>query len=354
MGSDYSATVFSFPVSFRFRPTVASPVLSSPSGFPFSAFFHAWFPVRFIQLLSTQLSVCFLSRFLASLPQLFHKCLISAFASSFSSAFRIFIRSASDPLLSLCIFLSLFLPSSPYSGYSVLRFPLSPLFFPFFRFVSSAPSGCLVLGFLFVSFRPSRFRSHSCSTGAYLMLSLSVFSSLLPLSFVCFRFRFQLLSFLFLLFLFFPFLPLSGYSGVSFLLSLPGFPLLFHPVSRTSDLILSTQLSVSFLSSFPTSLPQLFHRCLPFAFAFGIFQSTQLSFVRSAFLLTTQLPVSTFPFIRLPLTVVPSVPIYPPSARLFPCLLSALVLSMLHLPFSGFLFCHTAATSVPCPLPFGS
>ena len=33
----------------------------------------------------------------------------------------------------------------------------------------------LVLGFLFVSFRPSRFRSHSCSTGASLLLSLSGF-----------------------------------------------------------------------------------------------------------------------------------------------------------------------------------
>ena len=32
-----------------------------------------------------------------------------------------------------------------------------------------------VLGFLFVSFRPSSFRSHSCSTSACLMLSLSAF-----------------------------------------------------------------------------------------------------------------------------------------------------------------------------------
>ena len=35
-----------------------------------------------------------------------------------------------------------------------------------------------VLGFLLVSFRPSQFRSRSCSTGAYLLLSLSAFSLL--------------------------------------------------------------------------------------------------------------------------------------------------------------------------------
>ena len=40
----------------------------------------------------------------------------------------------------------------------------------------------LVLGFLFVSFRPSLIRSHSCSSGAYLVLSLSVFP--LPIRFL--------------------------------------------------------------------------------------------------------------------------------------------------------------------------
>ena len=44
----------------------------------------------------------------------------------------------------------------------------------------------LVLGFLFVSFRPSPLRSHSCSTSAYLVLSLSVFSASLPVPFVPF------------------------------------------------------------------------------------------------------------------------------------------------------------------------
>ena len=41
---------------------------------------------------------------------------------------------------------------------------------------------------LFVSFHPSLIRSHSCSSGAYFKLSLSVFSASLPLSFVRFRF----------------------------------------------------------------------------------------------------------------------------------------------------------------------
>ena len=41
-----------------------------------------------------------------------------------------------------------------------------------------------------------------------------------------------------------------------------------------------TQLSVCFLSPFPDSLPQLFLRCFPRAFAFGLSPSNPLSFVR--------------------------------------------------------------------------
>ena len=41
-----------------------------------------------------------------------------------------------------------------------------------------------------------------------------------------------------------------------------------------------TQLPVFSLSSFPASLPQLFHRCLPSAFAFGLSPSNPLAFVR--------------------------------------------------------------------------
>ena len=62
---------------------------------------------------------------------------------------------------------------------------------------------------------------------------------------------------------------------------------------------------------------------------------------------------SLFPSSRFPLTVVLPVPIYPPSVCLFPCALPVLVLSMLHLPFTGFLLRHTAATATPLPRPFG-
>ena len=58
------------------------------------------------------------------------------------------------------------------------------------------------------------------------------------------------------------------------------FPLPFHPVSRVSLPFLSTRLSVCFLSSFPVSLPQLFHRCFPFALAFGL--SPHCRFLSSA------------------------------------------------------------------------
>ena len=94
-----------------------------------------------------------------------------------------------------------------------------------------------------------------------------------------FPFRFWLLGLCFFLSSFFPSLPHSGFSGAPFLLSLlwlsPFFPTWF-PVS--SFPVLCTRLSVSFLSSLPVSLPQLFHRCFPFAFAFGL--SPHLAFFR--------------------------------------------------------------------------
>jgi len=73
------------------------------------------------------------------------------------------------------LFLSLFFLSPPHSGFlsaplslSLLRFsPFFPTWFPMLSFP------VLVLGFLFVSFRPSSLRSHSCSTSACLLLSPS-------------------------------------------------------------------------------------------------------------------------------------------------------------------------------------
>ena len=137
-----------------------------------------------------------------------------------------------------------------------------------------------LLGFLFVSFRPSLIRSHNCSSGASLMLSLSGFP--LPIRFLSSAsLPVPATQPLFLPFLLFPASPHSCFSGAApppfgFL----AFPLPFHPVSRASLPFLSTQLSVCFLSSFPASLPQLFHRCFPHALAFGL--SPYFRFLSSA------------------------------------------------------------------------
>ena len=128
----------------------------------------------------TRLPVCFLSPFPDSLPQLFLRCFPCALAFGlfpFPSAFfrPLLFRFR---LLSLCFFLSSFFPFSP----SQWVFFGAPFRFRFFGFPRSfRPSfPCLlsrffVLGSLFVSFHPSRFRSHSCSTGASLLLSPSGF-----------------------------------------------------------------------------------------------------------------------------------------------------------------------------------
>ena len=127
----------------------------------------------------------------------------------------------------------------------------------------------LVLGFLFVSFHPSRFRSHSRSTGASLLLSLSGF----PLSF-CFlsstsvpvlTTQPSVLSFPF-----FPFSPDGGSSG-AFLLFRPACFHAFLPIPVLSFLHFFSPLAVSphsgYLNAltFSLSVPGLF----PFAFALG-------------------------------------------------------------------------------------
>ena len=221
-------------------------------------------------------TVGFLSPFLDSLPQLFLKCLPYAFAfglfpfnplSYQSLLFRFW-------LLGLCFFLSSFFLPPPHSGF--LSAPFRSRFFGFpHSFRPSFPcllSWFFVLGFLFVSFRPSRFRSHSCSTGASLLLSPSGF----PLSI-----RFLSSASLPVLttqplFLPFLFLPVSPSQRVFFgAASLPfsflASPLPFHLVSHVSLSFPRTRLPVCFLSSLPASLPQLFHRCFPYAFAFGLF-----------------------------------------------------------------------------------
>ena len=117
-----------------------------------------------------------------------------------------------------------------------------------------------------VSFRSTLLRSRSRSAGAHLSLSLKMslhgFRSLsIPLAL-----GLSLLSFCFFISSF-PLFPPH-----SWLFQLHGFafarrsPLSSSLVSRAFRPILSTLLSVCFLSSFPASLPQPFHRCFPFGF----------------------------------------------------------------------------------------
>ncbi len=66
--------------------------------------------------------------------------------------------------------------------------------------------------------------------------------------------------------------------------------------------------TVGFLSPFPDSLPQLFLRCLPYAFAFGLSPSDPLSFVRFSSGSGYSASASSFPFSScLRLTVASSV-----------------------------------------------
>ena len=186
----------------------------------------------------------------------------------------------------------------------------------------------------------------------------------------CFRFR-RLLPH-------FPFLSsgsalLLNYSALSFFLSVlpipasswlfPVLPSVFRlPAFRFSPAwfpMRSFRFSYSAFCLFPFVLPCLAPtaalqvltlrfrlRCFPLADPF--FRPSRLGSDYSDF------RFSLFPSPGLPLTVVMTVPIYPPSVCLFPCALPVLVLSMLHLPFSGSLARHTAATPAPSPLPFGS
>ena len=71
---------------------------------------------------------------------------------------------------------------------------------------------------------------------------------------------------------------------------------------------LRTRLPVCFLSSLPASLPQLFHRCFPYAFAFGLSPFDPFPFVRFSSGSYYSASVSSFPLSsRLRLTVASSV-----------------------------------------------
>ena len=124
-----------------------------------------------------------------------------------------------------------------------------------------------------VSFRPSQFRSRSRSTGAHPTFRFAASSRMLahafrPLSLSSgleLNYSASVSSFPFFHRLRFT----ACFLGFSVPLSLPCFPLLPGLGSRAFFPVLSTQLSVCFLSSFPASLPQPFHRCFPFGFLLG-------------------------------------------------------------------------------------
>ena len=154
-------------------------------------------------------------------------------------------------------------------------------------------------------------------------------------------FRFWLLSLCFFLSSFFPPPPHSGFLGAPLPLSLlwlsPFFPTWF-PVSSLP--VLRTRLSVCFLSSFPVSLPQPFHRCFPsfplslVRFFFGLFC------LLSAFFRPPQ-PASDYSAFCSFFSLLPVLPwqrflrcFFPLPSGLFPCLPSDSGTQLPAVPFS--------------------
>ena len=177
--------LFFFSLSSCLRLTVASSVLRI-------CFRFFGFP----RSLQPDLS-CFPSRFLYSALLLvsFHPSLIRSRSCSSGASLALSPSgfSASLPVpfvpfcsasgyLAFCFFLSAlhgsasqWLPRCAASTHASTVFPVRP------SLVSHALLPVLVLGFLFVSFRPSRFRSHSCSTGASLLFRFRFSSGLFRL-----------------------------------------------------------------------------------------------------------------------------------------------------------------------------
>ena len=135
-----------------------------------------------------------------------------------------------------------------------------------------------VLGFLMVSFRPALLRSRSCSTGDPLLVfppgPVPDFRILSSASVLASHYSASVSSFPPS-----PLLPHSGFRSSRLRSRFPGFPFLSGLISRAFLPGSRTRLSVCFLSSFLASLPQLFHECLPSAFAFGLFPFLPVSFV---------------------------------------------------------------------------
>ena len=197
LASHYSASVLPFPSLPRFASQLAFQVLricfsffgfllSVPPGFPCVPF-RFWY-----------LAFCLFPFALPCFaPTAVRQVLAFRFPSGILLGFRLsFVHfHFRFRLLSLCSSFSEFPCFALQPAFQVLLTlfslrQLSPFVTPGFPCVSPGSS---VLGFLFVSFRPSLLRSHSCSAGARLSVPLWR-SPWLPHSFVRFCFRLQLLS----------------------------------------------------------------------------------------------------------------------------------------------------------------
>ena len=210
------------------------------------------------------LTLCFRSR---SFPLPFH------FLSSASLPPPATWLSVSSFPLSSCLRLTVASSVRPLRS-RFLSFPRS--FRPGFPYLLSR---FFVLGFLFVSFHPSRFRSHSRSTGASLLLSLSGFP--LPFRFLSstsvpvLTTQPSVLSFPF-----FPFSPDGGSSG-AFLLFRPACFHAFLPIPVLSFLQFLSPAAVSPHSGYlsASAFRFLFRPCPPgFRFRFRLLSLSVLNF----------------------------------------------------------------------------
>ena len=206
-------------------------------------------------------------RFLASLGCPFHRFYPASFSLSDPRCFRALSTTSvlgSDYSASVSSF--------PFSSCFRLTvaFPVLRFCFRFLAFPRSFLPGfpCILSRFrysasLYVSFHPSLIRSHSCSTSACLLFRFRFSSGIFRSASA--SFRLLLLSFRLLSLLFLPF------RSSRFCLSVasPVLPLRFRFLAflLLSSLVshaflpdFRTRLSDGFLSSFPASLPQLFHR----------------------------------------------------------------------------------------------
>ena len=219
-------------------------------------------------LLVLRLTVCFLSSFPDSLPQLFLRCLLQLsflrifrFASIFFRPFQFYFRLLSLLFLSFrscwsCLTAAV---SVCVSDFSSTFSPLSPPWFLMACFV------VLVLDLLLVSFRSTLFRSRSCSTGDSLWLLIRDWC--LTYCDIHLSFSIALLSFLFLSFRSCCCCLTAAVTVCISAFASYAFPIISTLISHGLFLGSRTRLADSFLSFCPASLPQPFHRWFPLIFS---------------------------------------------------------------------------------------